>query len=331
MGNGEASDAELQNRHVGMPDPSPAPVTPAAEVRKPSILLRLFAWTGHRVPLLSGLTPLSFNPAMNRLCGATNYTTSARTHSGLDISVDINDYHGRILYLFGTNDPKVQAMAAMLLEQGDTFLDIGANYSTIGLFAARKIAPTGRVHLFEPQPYLADRVQQCITAGGVKNVLIHRVALLDKDDTLTLKIPPNHSGMATLIDEKRSDTTNWKPITVPVRKIDSYVAPLVASGRFGVKIDVEGAEPHLIPWIVGQANLKFMIFEAAHNHAQLFGQVTSAGMTIFGLRRTLFRKQVQQVNSVGELRQFHDLVAVRTVNTAPHSAMPMRKLSALIK
>lgn len=302
--------------------PKPSSITQAPP------LMRLYSQIARRTPLMSGLTRLAFNPVTNRSFGAENFVVSARTQSGLDMEVDVNDYHGRVLYLFGTNDPKVQALTAALLSPGETFLDIGANYSSIGLFASLKVGPGGQVHLFEPQPYLADRVQAAITSGGVVNTLLHRVALMDTDGILPMKIPPNHSGMATLVG--RADQSDWKTLDIPVRNIADYVGPLVAGKVFGAKLDVEGAEPHLIPWIVAQSNLKFMIFEAAQNQDLLFQQIRSAGLSIFGLRRNIFRKQVQHVTSVAELRWFHDLVAVR-LNVAPPRVVSMGGLRSLIQ
>jgi len=264
---------------------------------------------------MSGLTRLAFNPLTNSAFGPEDYSTFATTHSGARVLVDVNDYHGRILYLFGTNDPKVQTLCRELLDVGDVFLDIGANYSSIGLNASRKVGATGRVHLFEPQACIAERVQNGIADAHFDNVTMHQLALSDCDGTFTLKVPPGHSGMATLVGDR--DQAGWKTIDVNVRDIAGYVAPLVAGKRFGVKLDVEGGELQVLPWLVRQSNLKFLVFEAAHNHGALFEQITQAGLTMFGLRRRLFRKQVERVGSLDDLRKFHDLVAVRVADT-PH-------------
>lgn len=289
--------------------------------------MRVYSWAARRIPLLSGLTPLAFNRVTNFCFGAVNYRATAITHDGLQIEIDVNDYHGRILYLFGTNDPKVQALAYELLSPGDTFLDIGANYSTIGLYASRKVGRIGMVHLFEPQPHIADSVEKAIATGGVSNVIIHRVALLDSDMIMTMRMPPRHSGRATIIE--RPNQSDWNSLSIPVRNVATYVGPLVAGKSFGVKIDVEGAEPHLIPWIVAQKNLRFLIFEAAHHHELLFDKIRSAGLTIFGLRRTIFKKQLQHVDSAAALRAFHDLVAVR-IDKPPH-IISMKDLGLMIR
>jgi FkbM family methyltransferase len=291
-------------------------------------MMRLYAQIARRTPLMSGLTVLAFNRVTNRAFGAATCMACARTQSGLRVEVDANDHDGRILYLFGTNDPKVQALASALLSPGDTFLDIGANYSTIGLFASRIVGPHGHVHLFEPQQTIAERVQAAMTAGGVSNASLHRVALMDKDATMTMKIPPSHSGMATLVES--SHQSDWTALSIPVRGIADYVGPLVSEKPFGAKLDVEGAEPHLIPWLVRQPNLKFLIFEAAQNQDTLFDLVRRAGLTVFGLRRTIFRKQVEHVRSASDLAQFHDVVALR-IGVEPPALVSMRGLRRLFE
>src|ERR1700693_5621524 len=123
------------------------------------MIINALASLFHRLPIKSGLTPLSFNPIVNRLMSRMPQTVAAKLRDGCSIQVTTSDYHGRILYLFGTNDPKVEQTANALLRYGDVFLDIGANYSSIGLSASHAVGQKGKVHLFEPQKLLGDRVQ----------------------------------------------------------------------------------------------------------------------------------------------------------------------------
>lgn len=275
----------------------------------PPLAMRLYAALCRRLPIMGGLTRLSFNPLTRWGFRGVHGPVAARTHSGATMPVDVHDYDGRVLYLFGTNDPKVQAVTTTLLSPGDVFLDIGANHSTIGLAASRVVGDAGHVHLFEPQPHLVSRVTDAVAATGMRNVTMHSVALLDRNDTMTLSRPAHHSGMATLIDD--GGHPGWQTIQVPVHDIATYAAPLVHGKPFGAKLDVEGAETFLVPWLAAEPNLKFLIFEAAHQQPLLFQQLTGVGMTLFGLKRTVLRRRVERVSSVGDMRRFHDLVALR--------------------
>jgi len=71
---------------------------------------------------------------------------------------------------------------------------------------------------------------------------------------------------------------------------------------------------HLVPWLVRQHNLRFLIFEAAHNQRQLWDAVSGAGLIPYGLSRRvahIFKIQLVRVQSFEELPRFHDVVAVR--------------------
>lgn len=271
--------------------------------------MQFYSRVMHCIPISSGLTKLSFNSITNQQFSRCHGLLTAKLLNNISISVEPNDYHGRILYLFGTNDPKVQAVAQALLSPGDRFLDIGANYSSIGLLAINSVGCDGQIHLFEPQPHLCQYVEEAIKTAGLTNVYLHKIALMDREDEMQLARPQNHSGMATLVEHLHKD--NWDSITVPVKNIAEYVQPLVGSKPFGAKLDVEGAEPYLMPWLLNQSSLKFLIFEAAHNHKKLWGMVESSGLTLYGLRRLVWSKQISKVESLSDIYLYHDLVAIR--------------------
>jgi len=258
----------------------------------------------------------------------------AKRLDGTHVEVAPNDFDGRVLYLFGTNDPKVQSTAQGLLRKGDVFLDIGANYSTIGLSVAERVGTNGRVHLFEPQDRICRRVGKSMTGMRLANVVLHRVALMDHDGEMRLSRPRQHSGSATLVDYG-GDRSEWETEVVTVRNIASYVAPLVARREFGAKLDVEGAEPLLMPWLLSQPGLKFLIFEASHNQAELFDQVRSAQYHLYGLCRNfrnVFQTRLRLVSSAPGMSSHHDLVAVRIPRSvAPPQHLNPRSLGLLIR
>jgi FkbM family methyltransferase len=273
-----------------------------------------------RLPIKSGVTGLSFNPVMNLLMKGCHDPIVATLMDGNRIAVDPSDYHGRILYLLGTNDIKVSMNAKAFLREGDVFLDIGANYSTIGLAASQAVGPTGAVHLFEPQKRLADRVAAAIRSGAYENVRLHRIGLMDEDGMLPIKAPAHHSGRATFV--KHNQMSNFEVVEeCEVREIGAYAGPLIAGRSFGAKLDIEGSEPKVMPWLLAQPNLRFLIFEAAHNHLLLHEQIQASGATLFGLDRDPLRLRISRIDNFAEMGRFHDLIAVRI---APGIPVPAR-------
>jgi FkbM family methyltransferase len=278
---------------------------------QPPLLMRLYSGLFHALPfLMSGLSPLAFNFATNRQFSRIDSHIEARMLNGIKILVPPNDYHGRILYLFGTNDPKVQVAARHLLRRGDIFLDIGANFSTIGLSVAEKVGSTGQVHLFEPQASICESVQAAIVQSKLENVQLHKVALMDRDGEMSISAPQHHSGMATLVDYG-GDRNGWCSQVAQVRDVATYVPPLIAKKPFGAKIDVEGAEKYIMPWLLQQPNLRFLVFEAAHEQHELLQLVRNAGFSLYGLCRSPLRSRVRLVETIEEMSRYHDMLAVR--------------------
>jgi len=285
---------------------------------RPPLTMRCYSAALHAFPWVrSGLSRLSFNFITNPRFAECGETITARLLNGAKIDVPPNDYHGRILYLFGTNDPKVQLTVSALLRPGDVFLDIGANYASIGLLAASRVGPEGRVHLFEPQESICRAVDEAISRARLTNVVLHRVALLDRDDRMTISRPRHHSGMATLVDTGRNQS-DWETKEVPVKNVATYVEPLVRGVPFGAKVDVEGAEPAILPWLIGRPNLRFLVFEGAENRELLWEMLQEAGLTLFGLCRNVFVHRLRPVRSVSAMSAHHDLVAVRLTD-APNA------------
>ncbi|MEM6489962.1 MAG: FkbM family methyltransferase [Pseudomonadota bacterium] len=272
-----------------------------------------------RVRPYSGLTRLSFNAVTRRLMAGVTGPRLATTAEGVSIEVDPHDYHGRIFWLFGSNDFKVARAVTLFLSSGDLFLDIGANYSTIGLAALPAVGPEGHVHLFEPQPHIADAVVAGVARAGLQGrVTMHRVALFDRDDTLHLRAPVHHSGMATVMDHGTAPGFA-RSIQIPAVDTAGYVAPLVGDRPFGVKIDIEGAELQVLPGLVVQPAMRFCVFEAAHRQDDLLAFFQAHGFRVLGLKRSVLRFGMVPVAGPEQMVAFHDYVAVRPDAVAPDS------------
>jgi FkbM family methyltransferase len=261
------------------------------------------------LPIKSGTTRISFNRFMDWLMANLPDPAMTTLTDGTPIAVSPSDFDGRVLYLFGTNDPKVAATTRTLLSEGDTFLDIGANHATIGFAASHCVGPTGHVHVFEPQKRLGDRIAGAIAAGRFTTMTLHRVGLLDVDGSFELSAPSDHTGMATFVTQDDASAFGARE-TCEVRSVSDYVAPLVAGRRFGVKIDIEGAEPRVMPWLLMQPGLRFIIFEAASNSAELYQMVCDAGFALYGLARHPVAMRYGLIETQADMGAYHDMVAL---------------------
>jgi len=238
--------------------------------------------------------------------------------NGLRLPVNVRDFNGRMLYLFGTPDPKIVLACRGLLRPGDCFLDIGANYGAVGLMCRDAVGHGGSVHLFEPQPDLCRRIRECITGAGLTNVHLHDIGLLDRDDELQIRCETGHSGSGSFY----TTPSDAYALTVPVRDIEQYVPPLVNSRPLGVKLDVEGAEPVLLPWILRQPQLRFVAFECSHlgDQQAVWEAVNDARCVLYGFQKTLLRVRLSAIRKIGQLSDYHDVVAVRLSRGRPSAS-----------
>lgn len=283
------------------------------------------------LPIMGGQTRLSRNAVVNRLVArASGKPVQAVLWDGSRMDVDLSDHDGRILYLFGTNDIKVARNTRVFLREGDVFLDIGANHGSIGLYAAAAVGATGEVHLFEPQKKLAERIRTAISGRGYQNVHLHRCGLLDVNAKLTIRMPSNHSGRASFAAQSEEFSASED---CDVYEIGPYVAPLLRGRPFGVKLDIEGAEPRVLPWLLAQTNLVFLIVEANQNSRTLFDLVSAAGLRLFGLERRLLQLRLGRIDAFDDMAHYHDVIALRLRADAdpPRSGHPQSLLPHLAR
>lgn len=294
--------------------------------------LSLYSAFFHAVKINSGLTATSFNKLVDTSFDSVlEPELEARVDGGFRVRVDTREYHGRVLWVHGTNDRKVSRVVNALLRAGNVLLDIGANYASIGLAAAERVGPLGHVHLFEPQPAIAQAVREAIGRAGARNVTLHELALFKADDELTLRVPTHHSGLGTLLpDDGRPG--EWHSLKVRTCQTQRFVTQLVGVRPFGVKIDIEGAEPEVLEELLPFERMRFVVFEGCSNERWLFDHFDGAGFVIFGLKRSPLRCRVERVDAFSQWHDYHDFVAVRPPRAAvtlPASMGPQR-LAALM-
>jgi FkbM family methyltransferase len=166
----------------------------------------------------------------------------ARLHFGAQAVVFANEYVGRAAYLWGDNDPRITKVISAVLRRGDTALDIGANFGLPGLLIAKRVGPSGTVHLFEPQPLVASCLRTSLMINGLSNALVHECALSDHSGPATMTLPdPSDMSTATLLPSEPTSMAH-RAISVRIENAGEYMASLGCAKVALIKIDVEGHE-----------------------------------------------------------------------------------------
>lgn len=97
--------------------------------------------------------------------------------------------------------------AVLMLGNGRTFLDVGANE---GAWAGAAAVAFQRVHAFEPITALARKVAKLVPA----NVAVHNVVLSDHEGNATLFVP-RIDGLATTSRASLEVHANGTAATIP--------------------------------------------------------------------------------------------------------------------
>lgn len=120
-----------------------------------------------------------------------------------------------------------------LLRPGQIFVDCGANIGIWTLVAAAKVAESGKVYAFEPNPLTFQKLQANLSTGSWQNIEARPEALGSEEGTVYLKCEVQHN-ISQVVLASQADT-----LVVPQVTLDSSLAKLAVAG---IKIDVEGFE-----------------------------------------------------------------------------------------
>jgi FkbM family methyltransferase len=280
-------------------------------------LMRLIALACRIIPIKSGIGTMSqfFSRKVPGLRNSVEVPCKLRNR--VRIMARLDDYNGRMLYLFGTPDPKVISICKGLLRQGDVFLDIGANYGSVALLVHESVGPTGWVHLVEPQPELGDRISGAIAHNAIKNMTLHRCGLWDERGEFFITGSQTHTGTASISAEAVSEDSH----RVEVRDIEGFLRETSDGKSIGVKLDVEGAEVRLLPTLLTHPQLRFVLFESHDQEVKSFvrSRMGDQSSAFFGVSKSLFRTRLFRISNDEDLQHAHDILAVQRSGGANES------------
>lgn len=180
--------------------------------------------------------------AMLSLVGRDHSTVRYQTAYGFEIlfpawdtNVVIAASNGRILH------PRLTEIFATVIQPGETFVDAGANVGFYSLLAATKLAGSGRVISFEPDPRNLPMLHSNVKINHLDTLVqIEPKALSDRECELDFWRAPENTWAGSLVELPGTDCTQFR---VSATTLDRYITS-ASIGRVDViKIDIEGAEP----------------------------------------------------------------------------------------
>ena len=152
----------------------------------------------------------------------------------------------------GVVEPGLTKYLINNIKPGMTAVDCGANVGYFSILLGHKVGETGRVYAYEPNPRLAQFLEDNIRANYLKNHVIPiRKAAFSFPTELTFHVSRKYTSYSSLrpFSEQFSPDDETEAITVQTETLDERLSEHRTVDF--VKIDVEGAEYQVLLGLKG--------------------------------------------------------------------------------
>ena len=167
---------------------------------------------------------------------------------GFKMSVLPNDPMGTSseLLIFNSHEPVSTKIISSKLKKGMTCLDIGGNIGYYVLLESKAIGPQGKIIAIEPSPINFECMKQNLSTLKIENVESYNIAAGEKDGTANFLIYEDSGNSCMVIPEGEKSKWPGKLISVPIRKMDSFLEEKKIGKIDFLRMDVEGYEKKVI-------------------------------------------------------------------------------------
>jgi FkbM family methyltransferase len=163
--------------------------------------------------------------------------------TGGRVYIDITESRMMFARIFGEFEPQKHRALDFFLNEGDAYIDIGANKGEFAIHAALTVGEKGKVIAFEPSPENCKWIKKSIDKSNIRNIVLEEAAIGEKDNFLPLFLG-ERSGWHSLVTSEQ----NLKKDSIPVRvyPLDKYLESNPVANLKAIKIDVEGFEKEVL-------------------------------------------------------------------------------------
>lgn len=158
----------------------------------------------------------------------------------INYKLSLDNYNDFILF-YGINNQNKDVMYS-LIKNGDVVLDVGTNIGEVILNIAKKNI-SGKIYGFEPVDYNYEKLVTNISLNNFANIILSKLALSDKKETLFYQEKKGHSGGISMNKEVRKDS-NYKAIESVT--LDEFVKEERLDKIDFIKVDIEGFEMNFL-------------------------------------------------------------------------------------
>jgi len=166
--------------------------------------------------------------------------------SGDRIVISTTDFecfnHTIDLWLYKSNEHNI---LSKLMNKGDVFIDVGANYGVYSLYASSVGGCDSKVYSFEPQCDPAFALTQSALKNDLTNIQVIQSAVSDSVGVIDFYSPNSGSGVGSIHGQHASRHSSVSHSLVRTVSLDCFSAQNELNRVDIVKVDVEGNEKNV--------------------------------------------------------------------------------------
>ncbi|MEZ6115772.1 MAG: FkbM family methyltransferase [Pirellulaceae bacterium] len=163
----------------------------------------------------------------------------------LEFECDLRDSIAREVFFTGRYEPQETILLQRLLNAGQTFVDVGANWGYFSLLAAQVVGANGKVLSCEPDPRLYSLLQSNLQRNHLRQVHALQLAISNQHGTAQLQgfeEDQGNWGVSRIRVSTEPDDLPQNTFTAQTQPLDDVLDQLGIKTVDLVKLDIEGAE-----------------------------------------------------------------------------------------
>jgi FkbM family methyltransferase len=148
------------------------------------------------------------------------------------------------VYFSGEYEPAISKIVRNIVKPGHVCFDVGANWGWYTTLLAKLCSPEGRVHSFEPVPFIYNGLTKNVRLSGFEAICsLNNTAVGKKRQKSHIHIfkemPDGHSSLSKHL---RIQENGYETIDCTIISVDEYLWEHSIKQVDFIKCDVEGAE-----------------------------------------------------------------------------------------
>ncbi|MGY5142912.1 MAG: FkbM family methyltransferase [Candidatus Nitrosopumilus sp. bin_32a] len=152
------------------------------------------------------------------------------------------------LLMFKTHEPLSTKLFEEFLKPGMVCMDVGSNIGYYVCLESKIIGKEGKIIAIEPSPLNFKYLQKNVELQEKSNIELYNFACGDKDGEINFSVS-NRSNWSRVVSDDLVDAPPdaiIETVTIPIKKIDSFIDEKLIDKLDFVRMDVEGYEKNIL-------------------------------------------------------------------------------------